>query len=70
MSLWRLGTAHALLNDYPNAESNLAKAVAINGIAASYARTTLEEIYKAQHKGSLEGLDKVIAKAKSELGTP
>lgn len=70
VSYWRLGLTYAFLNDYPNAESNLAKAVAVNGIAASYARSSLEDIYKGQHKGSLEGLDQVIAKAKSELALP
>jgi tetratricopeptide (TPR) repeat protein len=70
ISLWRLGLAHVFLNDYANAESNLAKAVAVNGVAASNARSTLEDIYKKQHKNSLDGLDKVVAKAKSELGLP
>src|SRR5688572_18764755 len=70
ISLWRLGVAHVFLNDYANAESNLAKAVAVNGVAAGNARSILEDIYKKQHKNSLDGLDKVVAKAKSELGLP
>jgi tetratricopeptide (TPR) repeat protein len=66
-SYYYLGFAHVLLNDYSNAESSLAKAVALNGVASPNARKLLEDLYKAQHKNSLEGLDKVIAKAKSEL---
>ena len=66
-SYYYLGFAYVLLNDYSNAESSLAKAVALNGVASPNARKLLEDLYKAQHKNSLEGLDKVIAKAKSEL---
>ncbi len=70
VSYWRLGFAYIFLNDYDSAESNLAKAVALNGIASGYARKDLEDIYKKRHKDSLEGLDKVLAKAKGELGLP
>lgn len=66
-SYYYLGFAYVLLNDYSNAESSLAKAVALNGVASPNARKLLEDLYKTQHKNSLEGLDKVIAKAKSEL---
>jgi tetratricopeptide (TPR) repeat protein len=66
-SHYYLGFAYVLLNDYSNAESSLAKAVALNGVASPNARKLLEDLYKTQHKNSLEGLDKVIAKAKSEL---
>jgi tetratricopeptide (TPR) repeat protein len=67
-ALYGLGFAYAILNDYRNAESNLAKAVAVNGIVATNARNLLEEIYRSQHNQSLAGLDLVIAKAKAELG--
>jgi tetratricopeptide (TPR) repeat protein len=66
-SYYYLGFAYVLLNDYSNAESSLAKAVALNGVASPNARKLLEDLFKTQHKNSLEGLDKVIAKAKSEL---
>ena len=69
-SLYGLGFAYAILNDYPNAESNLAKAVAVNGIVMASARSLLEEIYKSQHHQSLVGLEQVIAKAKAEIGSP
>jgi len=67
-SYYGLGVASVILNDYPVAESNLAKAVALNGAMAGNARSVLEQIYKATHKNSLEGLEEVIAKARSELG--
>ena len=66
-SYYYLGIAYVLLNDYFNAESALAKAVALNSVASGNARKLLEDLYKLQHKNSLEGLDQVIAKAKSEL---
>ena len=69
ISLWRIGFSYALLNDYDNAELNLAKAVAINGVASSFARENLEQVYKGE-KGSLDGLDKIIEKAKAELTLP
>jgi len=56
-----------ILNNYPAAEGNLAKAVAVNGIVMASARNLLEEIYKSQHKQSLTGLDQVIARAKAEI---
>ena len=68
-SLYGLGFAYVFINDYSNAESNLAKAVAVNGAVAPNAKVLLEEIYKTKNK-SLDGLDKVIAKAKGELGIP
>ncbi len=67
-AFYGLGFAYAIQNDYPNAESNLAKAVALNGIVLASARSYLEEIYKSQHRQSLDGLDKVIASAKADLG--
>jgi tetratricopeptide (TPR) repeat protein len=69
-AFYGIGFSYTILNDYPNAESNLAKAVALNGPVASAARSLLEEIYKGQHKNSLDGLDAVIAKAKTELSIP
>jgi hypothetical protein len=57
-----------LLNDYTMAESNLAKAVAVDGILMSNARHLLENLYRSQHMQSLAGLEEVIAKAKKEIG--
>lgn len=67
-SLYGLGVVYGILNDYPNAESSLAKCVVLNGSVSSIARSLLEEFYKSEHKGSLDGLDQILAKAKSELG--
>ncbi len=67
-AFYGLGFAYAILNDYPNAESNFARALALNGIVAANARGFLELIYRSQHGQSLIGLDKVIAKAKADLG--
>jgi hypothetical protein len=49
---------------------NLARASVVNGTVSPIAKSTLETIYKSQHKNSIEGLDKVLAKAKSDLGMP
>jgi tetratricopeptide (TPR) repeat protein len=66
-TLYGFGFAYVMLNDYPNAESNLAKAVAVNGIVMASARTLLEEIYKSQHNQSLNGLEQIITRAKADL---
>jgi tetratricopeptide (TPR) repeat protein len=67
-TFYGLGFAYAIQNDYANAESNLAKAVAIKGVVIASARTYLEEIYRSRHNKSLNGLDQVVAKARAELG--
>jgi len=67
-ALYGLGFAGMLLNDYTMAESNLAKAVAVDGILMPNARHLLEELYKSQHRQSLAGLEEVIAKARKEIG--
>ncbi len=67
-SLYGLGVVYALLEDYSNAESNLAKATVIAGQISSLSRPMLEQIYKSHHNGSLDGLDQVLANAKKQLG--
>jgi tetratricopeptide (TPR) repeat protein len=62
------GFAFAILDDYPNAESDLARAVAVSGIVMASARSLLEDIYRSRHNQSLVGLEQVIAKAKAEIG--
>jgi tetratricopeptide (TPR) repeat protein len=69
-SLYGIGITYAILNDYANSESNLARASVVNGTISAIAKSTLETIYKSQHKNSTEGLDKVLAKAKADLGIP
>jgi tetratricopeptide (TPR) repeat protein len=67
-SYYGLGFAHGILDDYTEAESNLARSVAIGGVVMASARILLEEIYRSRHNQSLNGLDLVIARAKAELG--
>jgi len=45
-----------------------AKCVALNKTSAKKAQEHMEELYKARHNNSLDGLDQVLAKAKSDLG--
>jgi hypothetical protein len=45
-----------------------AKAVVLNKDLGKKAQTYLEDLYKARHGGSLDGLDQVLAKAKAGLG--
>jgi tetratricopeptide (TPR) repeat protein len=45
-----------------------AKCVVLNKPTAKKAQEHLETLYKARNKESLEGLDKVLAKAKTDLG--
>ncbi len=45
-----------------------AKCVVLNKTLAKRAQEYLEQLYKARHSDSLDGLDQVLAKAKSELG--
>jgi tetratricopeptide (TPR) repeat protein len=45
-----------------------AKSVVLNKTYSERARKYLEDLYKARHNDSLDGLDGVLAKAKSELG--
>jgi tetratricopeptide (TPR) repeat protein len=56
-------------NDPEGAIEPFAKCVALNNkTTASKAQSYLEQIYKARHKDSLDGLDGVLAKAKADLG--
>jgi tetratricopeptide (TPR) repeat protein len=45
-----------------------AKSVVLNKTYSERARKYLEDLYKARHNDSLDGLDAVLAKAKSDLG--
>jgi len=67
-TFYGLGFACMLLNDYPDAEANLAKAVVLHGIVTANARTLLEAIYKSQHNQSLDGIERVLMKARADLG--
>jgi tetratricopeptide (TPR) repeat protein len=54
--------------DQENAIVSFARCVVLNKQYAPKAKQYLEELYKAQHNNSLDGLDQVLAKAKSDLG--
>jgi tetratricopeptide (TPR) repeat protein len=64
-----IGRSKWQLKDQPGAIESFIKCVAINGPNyAAKAKPNLESLYKAEHNGSLDGLDQAIAKAKSDLG--
>ncbi len=54
--------------DQEGAIESFAKSTVLNKEYAPKARTHLEDLYKAQHNDSLDGLDDVLAQAKSALG--
>jgi len=54
--------------DPEGAIDSFAKCVVLNGQLAKRAQQYLEDLYKARHNNTLDGLDQVMAKAKSELG--
>jgi tetratricopeptide (TPR) repeat protein len=54
--------------DTEGAVASLAKAVVLKKALAPKAQEQLEKLYKALHNDTLDGLDQVLAKAKSELG--
>jgi tetratricopeptide (TPR) repeat protein len=61
MSKWRN-------SDQDGAVEAFAKCVALNKATAVKAKEYLETLYKAKHSESLDGLDAVLAKAKTDLG--
>jgi tetratricopeptide (TPR) repeat protein len=54
--------------DPEGAIDSFAKCVVLNGQLLKRAQEYLEKLYKARHNDTLDGLDQVLAKAKSELG--
>jgi tetratricopeptide (TPR) repeat protein len=54
--------------DTEGAINSFAKCIILNGQRAKRAQQNIEQLYKALHSDSLDGLDKVLANAKSELG--
>jgi len=63
-----VGLAHWRLQQLDEAEKAFAKAVVLGGQNSAKARQYLETIYKPRNSDSLDGLDQLLAKAKSELG--
>jgi tetratricopeptide (TPR) repeat protein len=54
--------------DPEGAIDSFAKCIVLSGQLAPRAKQYMEDLYKARHSGSLDGIDQVLAKAKSELG--
>ena len=54
--------------DPEGAIESFAKCAVLNKTQAKKAQQYLEDLYKARHNDSLEGLDKVLDKAKTDLG--
>lgn len=63
-----IGMAKWQTKDQKGAIEPFAKAYVIGKSLASRAKDNMEQLYKAEHNDSLDGLDAVIAKAKSDLG--
>jgi tetratricopeptide (TPR) repeat protein len=62
-----LGDSYWRLNKIGPAELNFAKAYVIKGPASSSAKKQLDSLWSQTHKGSLEGLQIVIERARAEL---
>jgi tetratricopeptide (TPR) repeat protein len=54
--------------DPEGAIESFAKCVVLNKTLAKKAQGYLEDLYKARHNNTLEGLDQVLGKAKTDLG--
>ncbi len=63
-----IGMAKWQTKDQKGAIEPFAKAYVIGKTLAPKAKEYMENLYKAEHNNSLDGLDAIIAKAKSDLG--
>jgi tetratricopeptide (TPR) repeat protein len=64
-----IGMSKWQTKDQAGAIDAFAKCVILNGPNyGAKAKGYLDQLYKAEHSGSLDGIDKVMTKAKSELG--
>lgn len=63
-----IGLSHWQLQELDQAMDSFAKAVVLGGQTSAKAREYLEQIYKPRNNDSLEGLDKLLEKAKAALG--
>ena len=63
-----IGLCKWQIDGQDSAVDPLAKSVVLNGASAARARQNLEQIHKANNNDSLDGLDEILAKAKSALG--
>jgi tetratricopeptide (TPR) repeat protein len=63
-----IGMCRWQAKDTEGAINSFAKCIVLNGQRAKRAQQNIEQLYKALHNDTLDGLDQVLAKAKSELG--
>ena len=63
-----IGMAKWQTKDQKGAIEPFAKAYVIGKSLASKAKDNMEQLYKAEHNDSLDGLDAIVARAKSDLG--
>jgi tetratricopeptide (TPR) repeat protein len=63
-----IGMSKWQTKDPEGAIDAFAKCVTLNKATAKRAQQYMEDLYKARHNNTLDGLDQVLAKAKSELG--
>jgi len=63
-----IGLCKWQLDGQDSAVDPLARSVVLNGASAARARQNLEQIHKAKNNDSLDGLDEILARAKSGLG--
>jgi tetratricopeptide (TPR) repeat protein len=63
-----IGMAKWQNKDQQGAIESFAKSVVLNKQYAGKARTYLEQLYKAEHSDSLDGLEEELSKAKASLG--
>lgn len=64
-----IGLSHWQLKELDEAMNAFAKAVVLEKANSAKAREYLEQIYKPRNNDSLDGLNDILAKARSELGT-
>jgi tetratricopeptide (TPR) repeat protein len=63
-----IGMSKWQTKDQAGAIDNFAKCVVLNGPNyGAKAKTYLDQLYKAEHNGALDGIDQTMSKAKSEL---
>lgn len=62
-----IGLSYWRLQQLDQAQDALAKAVVLNKSNSAKAREYLEQLYKPRNSDSLDGIDQVLAKAKSDL---
>jgi len=71
LSFWKISSGledPARLEQLNQAMTAFARAVVMNGPNAGKARQYLEQVYKPLNKDTLDGLDEVLQKAKTDLG--